>query len=157
MARERFCITETLSNQAVSQWSNYPFNSFCEFNEQYLAANEDGLFIIDNADDNGTNITSYAEFVVDFGFVSHVRSLWIGFETSGNLQLTLTFDDRTDDARTFTLTPNHTSNQQHATKLYIGRGDQGRYLTIKVEALEGADWSLDFIEAVIISRGRFYS
>lgn len=156
MARERFCITETLYNKAVTQWTNYPFNSFCEFNGQYLAANEDGLFTISNEDDNGSDITSCTEFVVDFGTVVHIRSLWIGFETSDSLQLSLTFDDRTSDTQTFTLTPNHTSNQQHSTKIFLGRGDQGRYLTIKISGVDGADWSLDFIEAIVINRGRFY-
>ena len=149
------CLCIQLNILAVSQYTNYGFDSLCRFNGQYLAAGGDGIFVIDEVDnDKGIDINSIIELVkTDFG-ISHqkrLRSAYVGYETSGSLKLTLLNDD--ENERVYTLSST-IGQLQHGGKISINRDGKGRYWTFKIENVEGCDFSLDNIEIIPIVLGR---
>ena len=140
-----------LNNLAVSQYCRYDFYSMVKFGDMYLGAGEEGLFTLEDADtDDGVDIDAIIEFpTTDFG-ISHqkrIRSLHIGYETSGDITVTITCDE--DNEKEYTLAPINASNKQHGSKVKVNREQKGRYWTFKLENNGGADFSINMIEAII--------
>ena len=144
-------IALRLNNLAVSQYCRWDFDSMVKFGDMYLGAGEEGLFTLEDADtDDGVEIDAVIEFpTTDFG-ISHqkrVRSLHVGYESGGDMTLTLYNDD--DNERVYTLVPVNSSNKQHGSKVKINRDGKGRYWTVRIENVGGCDFSLNMIEAII--------
>lgn len=144
-------IAIRLNNLAVSQYCRYDFDSMVKFGDMYLGAGEEGLFTLEDSDtDDGVEIDAVIEFpTTDFG-ISHqkrIRSLHVGYETGGNMILTLSNDE--DNERIYTLTPINVSNKQHGSKVKANRNGKGRYWTVKIENVDGCDFSFNMIEAII--------
>lgn len=120
-----------------------------------FGANEDGIYEIGAADDfNGMDINAWLVLNYDFQQLIKVRSMWCGFEASGNLTVTITFDERTAAARTVTLEPKTSDQTSHGAKVYVGRDDQGQYLEIKIANVAGADFAVNSIQGVFVPLGR---
>lgn len=154
MANSRVALTQTLANRAVTQLSKYNFNSMGRVADQYVGVNEDGLYTIEGDVDSASAIASYFELYCDFGTVVRMRSLWMTFETACNLAVTLTFDDRSADATTFTVTPYQYSNRQQGIKVYSGaHGDKGQFVRVRIANTGGGDFSVDRVVAKVIPEG----
>lgn len=158
MADERFGIAVNLKRVAPTQYRNFDFNSMCVFNGVALAANVDGLFTMDDAEtDNGTEIDSYIEFPTsDLGVLTakRFRKVYIGYETSGSIKVTVKVDGGADQS--YTLSPDQVGQIQHRGILPMSRSQKGVYWIFKVENVDGADFSVDNIEGipVVMTKGR---
>lgn len=145
-----------LSNFAVSQYIKYRFKSMNEFQGKYLGAGTDGIFVLDTTEkDSGVDIDSIIElYKTDFGVANQkrFRSVYIGYETSGDLKLTLSNDDGNE--REYQLAPIKTGQLQHGGKIPVNRDGKGRYWTFKIENVDGCDFSIDSIEVIPIVLGR---
>lgn len=146
-----------LDRTALSQYANWNFNSMCKFGDKYLGANENGIFELDSGDlDNTEQIESFFELVTsEWGlgdFQKRIRSIYIGYETNGNLQLTVKDDDNNE--RQYVLKPNHTLNKQHSVKLAGTRDGKGRFWMLRIDNLNGADFSVDRISVVPVVLNR---
>jgi len=135
---------------AVSQYCDYDFNSLCG----KLAAGPEGIFTLDDADtDNDVAIDSIVELpLTDFGISNQkrLRSVYFGYEAEGSLKLTVTNDEGNE--REYTLEA--TTNTQHGGKVSINRNGKGRYWQLKIENVEGCDFSIDSIEVIPVILGR---
>ena len=149
-------LSMCLNNLAVSQYCRNKFDSMCKFGGKYLGAGRDGIATLDDAEtDAGIIIDSIIELpLTDFG-ISHqkrLRSIYIGYETEGSLKLTVTNDEGNE--REYTLSALKTSNLQHGGKVSIDRDGKGRYWKLKIENVDGCDFSLDMIEIIPVILGR---
>jgi hypothetical protein len=140
-----------LNNLAASQYCRYNFDSMVKFGDMYLGAGEEGLFTLEDADtDNGADIDAIIEFpMTDLG-ISHqkrFRSLHVGYETGGEIIVTLYNDEGND--RRYILPSANISNKQHGSKVKVNRDGKGRYWTVRIENTAGCDFSLNMIEAII--------
>jgi hypothetical protein len=149
---ERLSLDVNLRNRAATQPADLPFNSFCHFNGQILAADENGIYAIDSGDDdNGTDIATQVTFAtMDLGQVCRLRNLYVGLEASGSITFTVSMDEAS--ATSYTVTPDLVGNLQHGTLVPIGSNHQGRFLKLGITST-AADWSIDRIEAEIIPLG----
>lgn len=140
-------LAVNLKNLAISQYTNYNFNSFAKIGDTHIGFNEDGIYELDNAqDDDGTAIDAFAELVrSDWGVSNQkrVRTIYIGYEANGVLQLILSTDEAT--AETYTLTPTLSANKQGSGELHGRRSQKGRHWDIKIANTLGCDFSLDSI------------
>ena len=148
---EHLALALRLDNLAISQYCRYNFDSMVKFRGMYLGAGEEGLFTLEDADtDDGIEIDSIVELpTTDFG-ISHqkrIRSLHVGYETNGKMTVTIACDE--NDEKEYTLAPINTSNKQHGSKVKVNREQKGRYWTPKVENVDGCDFSLNMIEAIV--------
>ncbi len=153
---DRLTIIQNLANRAISQSSDdLSFNSYARFGHQVLAAREDGLYLLGGDDFGGVAIAADFEFTHDFVQSVAVRSLWLGVRATGNLTLSLIFDGRVDQERSYTIQPTFTAaERQHGLKVEIGRDGFGRYLTVRIRNVTGCGFTLDYVEAVTIPLGR---
>ena len=158
MATSRLGLCINLRGNAISQYQGFDFNSMCEFQGQFLGANEDGIYSLDDADnDQGTAILSILEtYTTNFNVdnAKRMRKAYIGYETSGNLVLKITVDGEHDHA--YFLKPVKKQQLQHKTKVPLGRDLKGDYWMYRIENREGCDFSIDSLDmvAVVLSMGR---
>lgn len=145
-----------LTASRVSQYEGYNFNSMCKFEDVYLGAGDNGIMVLDSGhSDNTSKIEAFFELVTsDFGseHQKRIRSVYIGGETNGELQLTLKDDD--ENERHFVISPNHSGNQQHTMKVSAGRNGKGRYWMFRIDNVNGSDFSVDSITILPILMNR---
>lgn len=145
-----------LERVAPTQYRNYNFNSMCKFGDVYLGAGESGIFTLDDGDLDDTDaIEAFFELVTsDWGIPTQkrIRSLYISYETNGDLILSV-FDDDNNE-RNYMLEPLYASNKQYTQKVAIGRDGKGTYWMIRIENINGVDFSIDKIQAVPIILGK---
>ncbi len=145
-----------LRRVAVSQFANYNFNSMCRFGGSYIGANENGIFVLDSGDtDNTENIEAFFELLTsDWGIIKekNIRSIFLGYEADGRLILKIKDDD--DNEREFTLPAAVGDNKQVSAKVNPGRDGKGRYWMLRIENVEGSDFSIDAISALVILLNR---
>lgn len=153
---EKICLCLNLEGSQLSQYANYNFNSVCEFNGVNLGASDSGIFVLDSGDlDGSTEIEAFFELVTtDFGIANQkrIRSVYLGYETNGDLLLTVKDDDGNE--RRYSVEPNHENNEEHTAKINIGRDGKGRFWMFRIDNLNGSDFSADSIEAVPVILGK---
>lgn len=141
---------------APTQYRGYNFNSFCKFNGAYLGSNENGIFTLDSGDlDDTAEIEAFFELVTsDWGIPNQkrIRSMYLSYETNSDLQLTI-YDDE-GNQRTYLLEPIHLSNKQHTQKVSIGRDGKGTYWMVRIDNINGSDFSVDRIQVVPVILGK---
>ena len=145
-----------LERMAMSQYANWNFNSMTKFNGQYLGANENGLFVLSDGDLDGVSeIPAFFELLTsDWGIENQkrVRSMYVGYETNGRLKFAVKDDDGNETE--YILEANHFDNAQHGAKLPGSRKSKGRYWMIRVDNMNGADFSVDNIRILPVILGK---
>lgn len=145
-----------LRGEQLSQFRAYDFNSFAKIGDKYVGANASGLFVLDEYDtDAGLPIDAFFELVnSDWGIPNQkrIRSMTIGYESDGDLLVTVKDDDDTE--RNFLLSPNHLASKQHSARVPGARDGKGRYWLIRVGNVNGSDFSIDQIEVVPVVLNR---
>jgi len=150
---DSLCLHCNLGNGAPSQFINYPFKSLCVFNDKILAAGPGGLFTIEGNEDNGGTIEAYAKLpTTDLGMSNQkrLRKMYVGYESDGEVDITVQLDER--PGHDFRLSP--TSSFQHGAELNGRRDQKGRYLSLTIKNIDGSDFSIDSIDALINILGR---
>ncbi|MDX9893853.1 MAG: hypothetical protein RBS34_00305 [Desulfofustis sp.] len=145
-------IDTNIRLEAPAQYTNYAFDSMCQHPDGfYLGANENGLFLLDGVDDNGTAIeASFTLPLDDLGSHMHkrLRFLYLGLEGNGDVLVTVSFDELDDTHEiTFSIPQEH---QQTGLMRPVSRAVFGRYLRLKVENVNGSVFALDSIDVVPI-------
>lgn len=131
---------------ALTQYTNFPFNSFAAFNGMYLAASAEGLFMLGGATDNGALINAAARVgMTDFGtsFLKRVDRSYVGYRTDGNLVIRVYTDEV--DSRDYMLEATGRLGL-HGNHFRIGKGLRARYWQFEVQNQNGADFTLNSIE-----------
>jgi len=145
-----------LTGARVSQYLRYNFNSLCKFGDVYLGAGSNGIAVLDDGHLDGTEIIdAFFELPTsDLGDnqQKRLRTAYLGCETNGRLMLTVKDDDNNE--RHYLVEPNHSGNQQHTIKVPLGRNGKGRYWMLRIENLNGADFSVDEIAVLPIILNR---
>lgn len=147
-----------LTQFAPTQSAVMDFNSFCRLGDTYLAVNENGIYSInEDADAAGTDIDAYFKLVrSDFGIPNQkrLRSMYVGYEASGSLLVTITPDEDTLRTKTFILPPVWDAQEQHSNRIPLRRDLRGRYFDFKIENIDGCDFSIDSIDLIVTILGK---
>lgn len=154
MSHLGICIE--LTGARASQYAGYDFNSMCRFGDVFLGAGDDGIAVLDSGHLDGTEqIEAFFELPTsDFGsdHQKRLRAAYLGCETNGQMMFSVKDDD--DNERHYLVDPNHSGNQQHTIKVPLGRNGKGRYWMVRIENINGADFSVDSIALVPIILNR---
>ena len=147
-SKEYLTLAVNVANMAVSQLSNYNFNSLVSFGGKSLAAGHDGIFLLDDGQlDGEAEIDSFFEFWVgdaDVLNVKRIRAVHVGGEFGGDMELTVTDDDGL--SQTYPVVVSKTANEQHGVRVFVSRAHKGRYWKLRVANTDGADWSVDRVD-----------
>ena len=141
-----------LFNQVISTYSNFNFNSIACFNGTYLGATDTGIYPLGGKTDNGNDIDSDIKSgSMDFGdtLIKYLRDAWLTHRTDGNLKLRVWVDEDTTfiiEERTSII-----SNQIHEERLKPPRGLKGRFYTIELKNISGADFDIDSLNLLVES------
>lgn len=133
---------------ALTQYTNWHFNSYCVFNGVCLGANENGIFALTGDTDDGAFIDAAARVgVTDFGssHIKRVERIYFGYRTDGRLILRVITDETaTRDYAIAQPTPGRVG--LHGTHASLGRGLEARYWQFEVRNDGGASFELDMME-----------
>ena len=135
--------TET---NAVTTYSNFPFNSFARFNGAHLGATSEGLFELVGETDNGMPIAAEVRTGVnDFGsgFIKQMDRLYVGYRSDADMTLSVTTDE-TETAPS--ALPALNADGIHGTRVKVGKGMRGRYWQFTLRNLLGARFTIDEID-----------
>lgn len=129
---------------AVTEYSNFVFNSFGKIGDIYLGASDDGLYALSGDNDAGTDIiarlkSGFAQFAGSK--FTLFKGIYLGVRGEGDFVLRLT----TGDDKTYNYTVS--TRNQRTTKVHIGKGLRARYFAFELIS-EGQDFDFDSIEFV---------
>ena len=129
---------------AVSEYSNYVFNSFARVGNQYLGASDTGLYELSGDTDDGADIVARIKSgLLQFGgtHLSRLKSAYIA--TRGDEDFVLKIE--TGDGEIFNYAVS--TRSMRSTKVHMGKGQRSRYFSFELIST-GADFDLDTLEFV---------
>jgi hypothetical protein len=147
-------IALNTENFAPSQYAGLNFNSLCVFNGEILGAGETGLVELTGEDDDGTEIYSLFQIPsTDLGLpkVKKVRSLVISGYTKGNLLITAVADN-TEKTEYVVVSSGEIGTNNF--KVDLSSIDEGRFVGLIVENINGADFSIDAMDLLVLPTTR---
>lgn len=127
---------------AVTEYSNYEFNSFAQAGHKYLGASSSGLYELNGDNDAGTNIIAQIKSgFAQFGgsrFTSF-KAAYLGMRGDGDFVLKIV----TGDGKTYNYAV--VGKDMETTKVHMGKGLRARYFAFELIST-GQDFDLDDIE-----------
>jgi hypothetical protein len=144
------------ASRAVTEYTNFDFNSLASFNGTLYGAGAAGLYRLQGADDAGTPIDAYLRTAMQRlagGKSVRQAEAYIGFRANGELQLKVIVSTRdTDTATTYVkkgyvydLEPAPRGSMQPG-RFKIGRGLKTVYGAYELRNVAGSDFALDVLE-----------
>lgn len=127
---------------AVTEYTDYAFNSFAQSNRHYLGASSTGLYQLDGDDDAGQpTIAHIRSGYAQFGGSRYTgfKAAYLGLRGDGSVFLKLD----TGDGKSYTY--KSVVQDQQSTKVRFGKGLRARYFAFELIS-EGQDFDLDTIE-----------
>lgn len=146
-------VVMNTDNYAITEYTNYSFNSFCEFEKDtYYAANSDGIYKLggpndDYNDDDTTNIDiEIKKEKIDLGVFQEKRvsEVYLNLESDGDLSLEIFADSKSQKYMLSNGFPN-----LHTLQFIPGKGLKGKFIDFSIKNLRGSDLKLNEIEMLI--------
>lgn len=129
----------------LTEYDNFNFNSFCNFKGKTLGANSSGIMSLDDSsDDAGTAINAqFCIGVTDFKLpnIKKIHDAYISVKGDGGLILSVITDDGLESGYPITIS----SARTKPVKTHVGKGKKGRYWTLALQNIGGADFDLENI------------
>lgn len=135
-----------MANEALSEYTNFSFNSFTEFNGKYYGAGPNGLYELDGVDDEGTNI----DWTVKTGFLDNkvpnlkrLNEILFALRYNGPIRVRVYTDEET--YYDYTLA-NYREDLIHQTRVKTGKGLRSRYFQVELSSMQGSSVELDSLQ-----------
>lgn len=145
-----YALALNLKTNGLTEYDNYPFNSFTYFNGQYLGASSSGIYVLGSDDDDGTAIDSKIQTgVSDEGTALRkaVEDAFLGLSAGG----VMTAKVVTDGMISYDGSPITQRDDTLITeRVKFGKGIRSRYLGLEVENSGGCDFTLESAELIAI-------
>jgi len=136
---------------AVTEYTNWQFNSFTEMGSKYLGASADGLYELNGDSDNGQDIIAQLKsgwLQIGGSRFTSFKAAYLGVHGGGDFYLKL----ESGDGKTHTYQV--TARDKETTKVQMGKGLRARYFSYELTSV-GQDFDLDSVEFVpIVARRR---
>lgn len=129
---------------ATSTYVNFDFNSYAKIGDAYYGVREDGLYLLEGADDFGSiTLANIAFGNLDFGTTANKRvtDVYVGLSSTGKLMLKVTAGGVSYYYR------QQRSSTANATQRFVpGRGLHGNLIAFELYNDDNTDFDLDSIE-----------
>lgn len=129
---------------AVSEYSNFNFNSFARVGQKYIAASSTGIYELDGDTDAGADIIARIKggmMQIGQSKFSSFKGIYLGVRGGGDFVLKI----ETGDGKTFVYSVEAKTMQ--TTRVHHGKGLRARYFSYELIST-GQDFDLDSIEFV---------
>lgn len=140
-------------NYALSNYTNFQFNSVTNFAYETLLANSSGLYAMDSSTDAGSYINAKMKTAaMNFGTTSlkQVPDILLGVNNTGKVILVVTVDGQVSTTYQLDVPSAYLDTQ----RIKIGKGVHGRYWQFELHTLENSEFDLDTFEFFPIAWGR---
>jgi len=138
--------TESLG---VTEYTNYPFNSFGRMGQTYLGATDSAIYALNGASDDGTNIDAVIRSgMTNFGtnLYKRVPRAYLGYTSDGALIMkTLSTSGGVKTERWYELTP-RTADAPTGARIKLGRGVKATYWQFELVNKSGADFDISSLQ-----------
>jgi len=131
-------------NRAVTEYTNYEFNSFAQMGDRYIGVSESGLYELLGDDDDGTSIAARIKSgYMQFGGtrLSRLSAAYIAARGDNSFVLKII----TGDGVTYTYAA--TTRSMRSSKVHMGKGQRARYFAFELTST-GPDFDIDTLEFV---------
>ena len=146
-------FTLNTTNQAVSQYQGWDFNSFASFRGQSIGASAtQGICTLGGLADGTAAITATLQSAVtDFGnsFLKRVKMAYIGVNSNGMMYFQTVTDDNV--GRTYAMVPD--APGLHTERVQLARGVMSRYWSFQLQST-GVDFRLDAVSLLPVTLER---
>lgn len=143
-------IVTNLSNEAISTYSNFPFNSLAYFNKNYMGATSTGIHVLGGDTDNGMYIISKAKTgPQDFGeaFIKRLRETWLSYRSDGYIYLVVWVDEKDTGYERRTEIPG--GELIHKERIKLPRGIKGTYYAFEMRNANGSDFDIAGLHVMV--------
>jgi hypothetical protein len=137
--------------EAVTEYTNYAFNSFSKLGDRYIAAGHDGLYELDGDTDDGELIISKmmsGYLQLNEKKLFGIKGAYVAIRGGGRFYLKLISGDGREYVYELRAQPNLMT-----TKVRVGKGIKTTYMAFEL-VTEGQDFDLDSIEFIPMTSGR---
>lgn len=131
-------------NGAVTEYTNYEFNSFAKIGNRYVGASAEGLYELLGDDDAGTSIIARIKGgFLQFGgtHLSRLSAAYIAARGEGQFVLRII----TGEGAAYNYSVD--TRNMRSTKVHMGKGQRARYFSYELIS-SGQDFDLDTLEFV---------
>jgi len=131
---------------ATSQFTSYDFQSFAVMNGSLYGVNEDGLFLLEGADDAGVDILATIGFgLIDFGrrTMKRLRAIYFKAKTGG---VDLSVETENGDVETYVV---DATTFTTTVKRSINRSLKGRMFEIEISNIDGGAFDVREIDLIV--------
>lgn len=152
----RFGYAMNLVNWGVTEYRDYPFNSFVCFNGKQLGFNELGMYDLEGNTDDGVPIYAWFQTGTEDlwrGAIKRLKEAWVtSRQKNGGLNLTLILDEKQE----LTLTLNSEKETMHEERIKLPKGLKNRFVGFKVSNIQGSDFDWESMRVFlnILTRAR---
>lgn len=147
-------IVANMSHGGVSEYPNFPFNSFGYFNGLYFGANSNGIYLLGGDTDAGSNIEAELRIPLqDLGLPmpQNLREAWLNFRSDGVVTLVVQVEEDTVWTRDIAFL----KDKIHESRAKIARGLTGRFFAIGMKNVAGSDFDLERIRVTVdVNKGK---
>ena len=147
-------------NAAVSEYDNYPFNSFATVGGIPFGAGPDGIYRLEGGDDEGLPIhASVYTGLTDFGNsqLKKMPSAWIGLTSDGDMVLKVVTSDTGKKKENWYRMKGRPNGTPVDSRFSPAKGLTGRYWGFEIANIDGADFTLDSLKVWPLIMQRRYS
>lgn len=144
----------SLGAVAPSQYANFNFDSMCKFKDKIVGGNSNGVYtLLSGDDDAGEDINAHFRTgATSFGVENEkrLRRLYISMRSSGLVKASVAGDDKEDVTKE--ITPYDDKLKIIHQEIQGGRDIKGKYLDLKISNVNGSDFTVAEIQALLIVR-----
>lgn len=141
------CHTAT---RAFTQYENYPFNSFAEFDGVYMGCAPDGIYELTGDTDDGDPIQSRIRTALDnmgTGRQKRMPAMYLGYTSTGTVVLkVITTSDAGDKEENWYELAEQPAKATREGRIKVGRGLKSVYWGFELCAKDGAKFSLEDVQ-----------
>jgi hypothetical protein len=145
-------------NRAVSEYSNYPFNSFGEMGGSYYGASPEGIYILEGDDDDGDPIEARVRTAVINllrGKMARVPSAYVGYTSDGTvvLKVVVTSEQGAKEEYWYEMKPQNADAPREG-RVKVGKGLKSVYWEFELVNKAGADFELENVQLYFVPLSR---
>lgn len=144
-----YALAMNVENNGISEYTNFNFNSFANFQGKYLAAGTGGIFELTGDNDNETDIDALIRTGQEDGGTSLLKrpeDAYVGVKTDDVLEASVVVDGNIEydgspiDPRTDGI---------GTQKVKFGKGIKSRYWSLQIKNTNGCNFEVESAELVL--------
>jgi hypothetical protein len=138
------CVVMNTMNYAVTEYTEYGYNSMAYFNNQLIGIKPTGVYELTGDSDSGTSIAwsmKTGKVDMDEKVVSKSRYAWISYRPSGDLRLVVD-----DGEHEYEYDVESYKQIDNAVRVKLGKGIRNRYLQFELSNVSNEKIFLDEIK-----------